>query len=338
MTMQNKICVIVPIYNTESYVKDCINSILAQTFNDLEILLIDDGSTDNCGKICDEYAESDDRIVVIHQANKGVAIARNAGIDWAFQNSQAKYLCFVDSDDRLHPQAFAILNDCMCRNSEYSLISCGFSRDKKDLSTVYDKQNVSLKLDSPEDYYCNTNSNRKTETVMWAKIYDRNLFRNIRFPNVRAHEDDFVMYKILFSQSKILCVDLPLYYHSSNPNGIMRSEWSPRHLVVFDAIQQRLEFFGARGFSRAKEKTIITYGNVLTQYIENAVVGKKYPKEKRMMQKMLRTHIKNYRKVKSISYKNRAEWYFAAYVGNRRITKLFTNPIANIRRYIKNHN
>ena len=111
MTMQNKICVIVPIYNTESYVKDCINSILAQTFNDLEILLIDDGSTDNCGKICDEYAESDDRIVVIHQANKGVAIARNAGIDWAFQNSQAKYLCFVDSDDRLHPQAFAILND-----------------------------------------------------------------------------------------------------------------------------------------------------------------------------------------------------------------------------------
>ena len=103
-TGQDKISVIVPIYNVEPYLRRCIDSILAQTHVNFELILVDDGSPDHCGEICDEYAMHDDRIVVIHQKNCGVAAARNAGIDWTFANSDSEWLTFVDSDDYIHPE------------------------------------------------------------------------------------------------------------------------------------------------------------------------------------------------------------------------------------------
>ena len=93
------ISVIVPVYNVEKYLNRCIDSILAQTFTDFELILVDDGSPDNCGKICDEYAAKDSRIHVIHKANGGLSDARNAGIDWAFANSNSEWVTFMDSDD-----------------------------------------------------------------------------------------------------------------------------------------------------------------------------------------------------------------------------------------------
>ena len=93
------ISVIVPVYNVEKYLHRCVDSILAQTFTDFELILVDDGSPDNCGKICDEYAEKDSRIHVIHKVNGGLSDARNAGIDWAFANSNSEWVTFIDSDD-----------------------------------------------------------------------------------------------------------------------------------------------------------------------------------------------------------------------------------------------
>ena len=93
------ISVIVPVYNVEKYLHRCVDSILAQTFTDFELILVDDGSPDNCGKICDEYAEKDSRIHVIHKVNGGLSDARNAGLDWAFANSNSEWVTFIDSDD-----------------------------------------------------------------------------------------------------------------------------------------------------------------------------------------------------------------------------------------------
>ena len=104
-----KISVIVPIYNVEKYLRRCVDSILNQTFSDFELILVDDGSPDNCGKICDEYAVKDRRIVVIHQKNGGLSTARNAGIDWAFVNSNSQYLSFIDRDDWVHPDFLEFL-------------------------------------------------------------------------------------------------------------------------------------------------------------------------------------------------------------------------------------
>ena len=113
------ISVIVPIYNVEEYLPTCIESILNQTYKDLEILLIDDGSTDNSGKICDEYAKQDKRCIVIHQQNKGVSATRNTGLNYA----TGKYISFVDGDDYIHPQMIEILyNEIRKGDFDFSMI------------------------------------------------------------------------------------------------------------------------------------------------------------------------------------------------------------------------
>ena len=99
-----QISVIVPVYKVEAYLARCVDSVLAQTFSDFDLILVDDGSPDNSGAICDEYAEKDPRIVVIHQKNGGLSAARNAGIEWAFAHSNSQWLNFIDSDDWVHPE------------------------------------------------------------------------------------------------------------------------------------------------------------------------------------------------------------------------------------------
>ena len=103
------ISVIVPVYKVEQFLSRCVDSILAQTYPDFEVILVDDGSPDNCGEICDGYARTDSRIHVIHQENGGLSAARNSGIDWTFENSDSRWLAFVDSDDWVHPDFLKVL-------------------------------------------------------------------------------------------------------------------------------------------------------------------------------------------------------------------------------------
>ena len=104
------ISVIVPVYKVERYLKRCVDSILDQTFRDFELILVDDGSPDRCGEICEKYAEKDKRIVVLHRENGGLSAARNTGLDWIFANSNSTYVTFIDSDDWVHPQYLEILS------------------------------------------------------------------------------------------------------------------------------------------------------------------------------------------------------------------------------------
>ena len=114
------ISVIVPVYKVEEYLNRCVDSILSQTFTDFELILIDDGSPDNCGKICDEYAQKDNRVCVIHKKNGGLSSARNTGIDWAFKNSNSQYITFVDSDDLITKDYLEKLNDAIKEFKESS--------------------------------------------------------------------------------------------------------------------------------------------------------------------------------------------------------------------------
>ena len=157
------ISVIVPVYKVEPYLSRCIDSILAQTFTDFELILINDGSPDNCGKICDEYAQKDNRIHVIHKENGGLSSARNAGIDWAFANSNSQWLTFIDSDDWIHHEYLELLlsgatstntDICVCEYTETSEFS-----DFEKLSTA-NTQKI-----SPEDLFVNYHV---TATVAWC--------------------------------------------------------------------------------------------------------------------------------------------------------------------------
>ena len=121
------ISIIVPVYNTEKYLNRCVDSILNQTFTDFELILVDDGSPDNCGKICDEYKEKDRRVRVIHKPNGGLSDARNAGIEWALNNSDSEWISFIDSDDWVHPNYLDFLLRAAEQNNT-SVSICGFLR------------------------------------------------------------------------------------------------------------------------------------------------------------------------------------------------------------------
>ena len=122
-----EISVIVPVYKVEKYIKRCIDSILIQTFQDFELILVDDGSPDKCSQICEKYAQRDERIVVLHRENGGLSAARNTGIDWTFLNSESKYITFIDSDDWIHPQYLDILYQAVI-NMKSPVSVVGFKR------------------------------------------------------------------------------------------------------------------------------------------------------------------------------------------------------------------
>ena len=210
------ISVIIPVYNVEKYLCRCIDSVIAQTYKNLEIILVDDGSTDNCGKICDEYAEKDKRFVVIHGQNAGVSAARNCGLD----SMNGDYVMFVDADDWVHPQIVELLyNDLINHNADYSCC---------DYTAIYEQKN---------DYsYLNTDNGRLLNRIealsklnasenginnaVWGKLFTANQFKQIRFPVGRKIAEDMVVsVKVLLSSSKIFLSKNTMYYYYQRNNS-----------------------------------------------------------------------------------------------------------------------
>lgn len=237
-----QISVIVPVYKVEAYLNRCIESILKQSFTDFELILIEDGSPDNCGAICDEYASKDNRVVVIHQKNEGLSVARNKGLDWAFENSNSEWISFVDSDDWIHPLMLETLLKVNKKNNT-NISICGYAN-------IEETQCVDTKLDvkdviyCTEEFYCTHEINA---TVAWGKLYRKSLYIDKRYPVGKIHEDEFLTYKILFECTEIAFVPEALYFNCNNPSSIMRSKWSARRLVILDAIEERIKYFENRG-------------------------------------------------------------------------------------------
>ena len=241
-----QISVIVPVYKVEKYIHRCVDSILAQTFTDFELILVDDGSPDSCPAICDEYAVKDPRVRVIHQENGGLSAARNAGIDWAFANSDSQWLTFIDSDDWVHPQYLQKLYDAaQSKNVEVSV--CGFARTYGEEPEVNEAEIVP-RVWSPEDFYVQRNVNA---VIAWGKLYKKEAFAQIRYPVGRIHEDEFITHRVLFAYDRIAVMEAPMYFYFQNPTGIMGSKWSPKRLDAVDALLEQLRYFDKNGYAKA---------------------------------------------------------------------------------------
>ena len=254
------ISIIVPVYKVEAYLHRCIDSILAQTHKDFELILVDDGSPDNCGTTCDEYAAKDSRIIVIHQKNGGLSAARNAGIDWMMANSDSQWLSFVDSDDFIHPKMLEVLLDAVL-STDTKVSICGFQRTNGE-DLVVDEISAP-QLWKPEDYYVQHNVNA---TVAWGKLYHRECFKDIRYPVGKIHEDEFVTYRILFRYTALSVIMLPMYGYYQNKSGIMGSPWYPARMDALEARCQQMQFFIELGCDNAiiKNRMIVFDGNVRT--------------------------------------------------------------------------
>lgn len=243
-----KISIIVPVYKVEPYLRRCIDSILAQTYQNFELLLVDDGSPDNCGAICDEYAAKDHRITVIHQENGGVSAARNSGIDWVFENSDSQWITFVDSDDALAPIMLeTLLREAVSHQAAVALtLPATFSEDAQ-----LEREGTYLGATSCftgkgllEAYY-------KGEDIMsivtWGKLFRRNLFQELRFPVGKIHEDEATTPILLFHAEKVAVVRSWLYYYRQREGSIMHSAFSVKRFDHIDALDACASYFEAHG-------------------------------------------------------------------------------------------
>jgi glycosyltransferase involved in cell wall biosynthesis len=232
------ISVIVPIYKVEKYLTRCVDSILNQTWQNLEIILVDDGSPDTCPAICDDYQTKDNRIKVIHKPNGGISDARNAGIDIA----TGLYIGFVDSDDFIHPDMFSdLLTNLQKFNAD--IVQCSYKKvsgnetpdpDRKDDFRIITGEEALNFIYTPQgvDYI-----------VVWNKLYKIKLFRTIRFPVSKIHEDDFTTYKLFYEAGKIAVTDARYYYYFQSPGSIMRSRFNEKRLNYAEAMEERIRFF-----------------------------------------------------------------------------------------------
>ena len=239
--MEPLISVIVPVYKVENYLGRCVESLLAQTYENIEIILVDDGSPDNCPVMCDEYAKEYEKIRVIHQENKGLSGARNTGID----NAKGDYLAFVDSDDLWSPYFLAGLYRALEEN-EADIAQCRWEYMHGDeLKEAYDpnaKRECFTGREMLANLYIQTGA---YYVVAWNKLYKKELFENIRYPEGRIHEDEATTYKLFDLAKKCVFVDNALYgyYVGSGGTSITRNGFNLKKLDWRTANKERVQYF-----------------------------------------------------------------------------------------------
>lgn len=232
--MNDLISIIVPVYKVEPYLRKCIDSILGQTYKNLEIILVDDGSPDSCGAICDEYAASDTRVRVIHKENGGLSSARNAGLNVA----SGKFIGFVDSDDWCALDMYEYLYNAM-QESSADIVICGhYEVTGENLKHIGVKGEILL--DRTEAMIMLLTDKEITNYVC-NKLYPANLFANIRFPEGRVYEDIAVMYKLFEKADRILILPEARYYYVQRKSGIVKNHTMKNAMDFFEVQRERYE-------------------------------------------------------------------------------------------------
>lgn len=236
-----EISVIVPVYRVEPYLRQCVDSILSQTFTDFELILVDDGSPDNCGAICDEYALKDSRVRVIHKQNGGLSDARNAGIDMA----KGEFLTFIDSDDLVAPEYLNRLYHSI-KSSAAEIAICNMLPFKDSSNPQIEEQNSndSKRIISGRDACLSIYRMDGTVPIMaWGKLYKSSLFNGIRYPVGLIHEDDATTPKLFYLANKIAQIGDKLYLYRSRADSIMSQPFSAKRFDCLSAVDSCIMFF-----------------------------------------------------------------------------------------------
>lgn len=283
------ISIIVPVYNVETYIERCIESILNQTYSNLQIILVDDGSTDKSGEICDYYSRQDSRIEIFHKKNGGAAEARNMGLT----KIRAKYVTFMDSDDVIHEDYISFLyNQLIETNADISI--CRYKRfidikevknlEMNEKTQIYDNVNaLKILLYSPE----------KIPHSAYAKMYKSKLFETIKFPIGKTGEDIGTTYKVFNNAKKIAYNSSQYYFYFQRMDGVVRSKFSKRTMDALDFADEIMVF--AKRQMPAIEKASICYA-----FSQNVQVLIKLPyKQKEYQNETERVvgNIKRYRRI-----------------------------------------
>lgn len=233
MNNEPLVSIIVPCYKVEQYLPNCIESILCQSYTNWELILVDDGSPDNCGNICDDYAVKDNRIKVVHKQNGGLSSARNAGM----KIMTGDYVTFLDSDDFLHKDALHILVK-HAKKHDAQIVQCNFVRGSE---TVFPDCSNQEKVDVYDNHTVFTKFAAKI--IVCGKLYKRELLDDITMPEGIINEDDWTTWKIYYKAKTIVVTNRPLYYYTVNPNSIMSTAKRKPDTTYYGAYDERISFF-----------------------------------------------------------------------------------------------
>lgn len=234
--MKEKISIIVPVYKVAEYLPRCIDSIISQTYKNLEILLVDDGSPDECGRICDEYAAKDERIVVIHKENQGVARARNSALDVA----TGDYISFIDSDDWMSEDAY----DYFLKNIKKYKADCVVGR----CQTVYDRNGIlDYKETEKVEIICKTSSGAMKGVLtggsaIWNRLFKKEIFNELRFPVGRINDDEVTVLHAYASCNRVVFLNKDTYFYRIRENSITTSAFSMKKTDVFFNSLDNMEY------------------------------------------------------------------------------------------------
>lgn len=311
-----KISVVVPVYKVEQYLCRCVDSILNQTFRDFELILVDDGSPDNCGLMCDEYTSRDSRIHVIHRENGGLSAARNTGIEWIFSNSDSQWVTFIDSDDWIHERFLELLFNSV--NMHDTLISmCMFQRFKPGDAASLVPDNITSRTYTPEDAFSLNAVEPEVSAYAWGRLYHKSLFQEVRYPAGKLWEDLFTTHRLLFACSSVSVVEAELYYYFFNSEGIVRSPWNLRKLDCIAGFEELIFFFKNREEREILRRAVLSccgsiYNNIFWSQRSDLPKSEKR-KVRKCLQKKMACLLIQYRKQFGITMDEYCHYYEMAF-------------------------
>lgn len=240
------VSIIIPVYNVQDYLQECLNSVIEQSYNNLEIICVDDGSKDNSGIICDEFSKKDARVKVIHTSNQGLAMARNSGLDYV----TGEYIAFVDSDDVIEKDYILILLTLLKKN-DADISGCRCYRNGNDGQYIYPKENNIFDFVSgPEEFMVRFYNNYFVFVPAWGKLYKASIWKDFRFYNRRFVEDAPMIRPIIFKCKKIAWCQKPLYFYRSRETSLMHTVAAPE--ALFDWIFNDIDFYAENNIGKLK--------------------------------------------------------------------------------------
>lgn len=251
-----KITIIVPVYKAEAFLADCVDSILSQTFSDFEVILVDDGSPDNCGAICEAYAKQDSRVSVLHQVNQGQAAARNH----ALIQAKGEWICFVDSDDLIHPQTLELLYQAamesgagisMCQMLESPVLPDDFLLPREgNFEVLTMDEHTLVRLHDAEEY---------PAWVACAKLIRRELVEAYPFQEGRVYEDNEAVCRWVCGAGRLARISQPLYFYRTNPDSTTKGAFHMKQLDYLWALESIIRYYGDLGYLQLRDRFLDRY-------------------------------------------------------------------------------
>ncbi|MBR4960856.1 MAG: glycosyltransferase [Clostridia bacterium] len=277
------ISVVIPVYKVEEYLEQCLDSVIHQTYTNLEIILVDDGSPDNCPEICNRYAEKDSRIIVIHKENGGLSDARNAGLKAA----SGEYFYFVDGDDTLPPDSIAWMMNCLAQHHA-DMVIAGFERFRENSGDVFfstcpsgeETITVMNREEALRDFY-------RDGCQAWAVLYARHIHEGIFFPYGEINEDEAIVFHILERCKTVVVTDKVVYSYRNRDESITTSSFSPKKFAWYRHCRDNLAWIREHHPELTELAAARYRGAILWTLTEIALSDTSYPEEQQDLLKEL---------------------------------------------------